>query len=45
VIFFLTLQTTVKQLVKNIENLLKRSGLDGYLLKYALLKGWSEKGK
>jgi hypothetical protein len=43
VIFFLTPQTTVKQLVKNIEILLKRSGLDVYLFKLTLLKNLSEK--
>jgi hypothetical protein len=38
VIFFLTPQTTVKQLVKNIEILLTRSGLDVYLFVFTLLK-------
>ncbi len=43
VIFFLTPQTTVKQLVKNTDILLNRSGLDVYLFKLMLLTDLLEK--
>ncbi|MFT6095657.1 MAG: hypothetical protein ACJAXY_001728 [Nonlabens sp.] len=42
-IFFLTPQTTVKQLVKNTDILLNRSGLDVYLFKLMLLTDLLEK--